>query len=118
MTVKDLSEVLEKKVIFHVYGNNSILLFDSSENFEHQNTWEEIKDKTVSKMILVDEEEIDILVLSKKCANPKCEKYFDVTATNTKKKYCCNRCATMVAKREYRKRRRKDKKAPPVGKDS
>lgn len=40
----------------------------------------------------------------RKCANPTCNNYFETTAENTKKIYCCSNCATMVAKRKYRRR--------------
>lgn len=115
MTVEELVKTLDKTIVFRVYGNEHKLLFDSS---GEKGTWEEIKMKAVTKIICPNENTIYILAISKKCANPKCDKYFDVRITNQKKKYCCARCATMVAKREYRKRKRKVQKAPPVGKDS
>lgn len=40
--------------------------------------------------------------LIKKCANPKCDKYFDVLNSNKRKKYCSTRCSNIMSQRKYR----------------
>lgn len=40
----------------------------------------------------------------KKCANPTCNSYFDVGIGNSRKIYCSQRCALLMAKRKQRER--------------
>ncbi|HIT89137.1 MAG TPA: CGNR zinc finger domain-containing protein [Candidatus Merdenecus merdavium] len=40
----------------------------------------------------------------KKCANPTCNSFFDVGIGNSRKIYCSNRCAMLMAKRKQRER--------------
>lgn len=40
----------------------------------------------------------------KKCANPTCNSFFDVGIGNSRKIYCSNRCALLMAKRKQRER--------------
>lgn len=40
----------------------------------------------------------------KKCANPSCNGYFEVGKTDTRKIYCSQRCASLMAKRKQRER--------------
>ena len=40
----------------------------------------------------------------KKCSNPTCNSFFDVTTGNDRKIYCSTRCATLMAKRKQRER--------------
>lgn len=45
----------------------------------------------------------------RKCANPSCEKYFQVKTTNSRKKYCCKKCRDAANQRSYRKSQNKKK---------
>lgn len=40
----------------------------------------------------------------RKCANPSCSGYFIVKTTNSRKKYCCDRCRNANNQRDHRKR--------------
>ena len=40
----------------------------------------------------------------KKCANPSCNGYFEVGKSNSRKIYCSQRCAMLMAKRKQRER--------------
>lgn len=40
------------------------------------------------------------------CANPTCGKFFSVTRSRTNKKYCCQECAALQAKRSQRARKK------------
>lgn len=39
----------------------------------------------------------------RKCANPSCEKYFQVKTTNSRKIYCCKKCRDAANQRSHRK---------------
>lgn len=40
----------------------------------------------------------------KQCANPSCGKYFVVSRTDSKKKYCCDQCRNRMSQKNHRKR--------------
>ena len=42
----------------------------------------------------------------RKCGNPNCTKYFMVSTTNSRKKYCSPECANSMAQRMHRKRKK------------
>ena len=42
----------------------------------------------------------------RKCGNPNCTKYFMVSSTNSRKKYCSPECANSMAQRMHRKRKK------------
>lgn len=44
---------------------------------------------------------------TKRCANPTCNSFFEVGKGNTRKIYCSQRCALLMAKRKQRERMRK-----------
>lgn len=46
------------------------------------------------------------LELYRQCANPKCNKWFLVRTTSTKKKYCSDECRNRVVQDRYRKKKR------------
>lgn len=46
----------------------------------------------------------------RRCANPTCNFYFDVGSGNTKKIYCSQRCALLMAKRKQRQREKQRKR--------
>lgn len=50
----------------------------------------------------------------KKCANPKCNAYFEISYLRSDKKYCSNNCAQIIASKKYRikekDKREKEKK--------
>jgi len=45
------------------------------------------------------------LELYRQCANPKCQKWFLVSATTNKKKYCSQECCNRVTQNAYRRRK-------------
>ncbi|WP_026399825.1 CGNR zinc finger domain-containing protein [Acholeplasma equifetale] len=46
------------------------------------------------------------LELTRLCANPKCGRYFKVSRTSLKKKYCCPECANRANQNRYRARKK------------
>lgn len=44
--------------------------------------------------------------LTRICANPKCNKYFTVSRTSLKKKYCCTECANRAIQSRYRAKKK------------
>lgn len=46
------------------------------------------------------------LELYRQCANPRCNKWFLVRTTSTKKKYCSDECRNRVVQNRYRKKKR------------
>ncbi|MDU1604958.1 MAG: CGNR zinc finger domain-containing protein [Clostridium sp.] len=47
--------------------------------------------------------------LIKKCGNPTCNDFFESTPENTRKIYCSERCASLMAKRKQRAREKSEK---------
>ena len=44
----------------------------------------------------------------RKCANPTCNAFFEVSRDNSKRMYCSTRCAQLMAKRKQRERERRN----------
>ena len=50
-------------------------------------------------------------MILKRCANSYCDAFFMVTATNTRKKYCCDTCTKNATQRAYMHRKKTEDKA-------
>lgn len=53
-------------------------------------------------LFYLDEKNYDL----RRCANPNCNQYFQVSKTNSRKKYCCIECTNATGQRAYQGRKR------------
>lgn len=93
-------EIVRSEINLNLTSVTPILTIDNANNFN--GTW--LIPNLLSALYLDIYLKQSNNTIYKKCNNPTCDLFFEVTPDNTVKKYCSTRCAQLMAKRKQRER--------------